>query len=146
MAKAENGDTVRVHYTSKLKEGTPIDSSQGLEPLEFTIGDGRMIPGFEEAVVSMIPGETKTITIPPEKAYGHYKDELVTTIGRKDLPEDLKPELGMNVEIADKNGCMIPAQVISISDTEITLDANHPLAEQTLIFEINLVEILGKKV
>jgi peptidylprolyl isomerase len=144
MAVAERGNTVRVHYTSKLKDGTPIDSSLGSEPLEFTIGDGRLIPGFEEAVIGMSPGETKIVAIPPEKAYGNYRDDRVITIGREDLPEDLKPELGMNVEIPDKDGCMVPAQIISISDAEITLDANNPLAEQTLTFEIKLIEILVK--
>jgi peptidylprolyl isomerase len=144
MAVAERGNTVRVHYTSKLKDGTPIDSSLGSEPLEFTIGDGRLIPGFEEAVIGMSPGETKIVAIPPEKAYGNYRDDRVITIGREDLPKDLKPELGMNVEIPDKDGCMVPAQIISISDAEITLDANNPLAEQTLTFEIKLIEILVK--
>lgn len=144
MAKAERGNTVRVHYMSRLKDGTPIDSSYGSDPLEFTIGGGRMIPGFEEAVVGMSPGETKVATIPPEKAYGNYRDDRVITIGRKDLPDDLKPGLGMNVEIPGKDGCMVPAQIISISDTEVTLDANHPLAEQTLTFEIKMIEILGE--
>jgi peptidylprolyl isomerase len=143
MARAERGNAVRVHYTSRLKDGTAIDSSYGSDPLVFTIGDGRMIQGFEEAVIGMSPGKTKVVTIPPEKAYGSYRDDRVITISRKDLPDDLKPELGMNVEIPDKEGCMVPAQIISISDTEITLDANHPLAEQTLTFEINLIEILG---
>jgi peptidylprolyl isomerase len=144
MTKAERGDVVRVHYTGKLKDGVPFDSSEGAEPLEFTIGEGRMIEGFEEAVIGMSPGEIKIVKIPPEKAYGNYRDDRVITINKKDLPEDLKPKLGMNVEIPDKNGGMVPAQIISLSNTEITLDANNPLAEQTLTFEIKLVELRGK--
>lgn len=145
MAKANLGDTVRVHYTGKLETGVPFDSSAGADPLEFELGSGCLIPGFEEAVVGMSPGESKTVKIPPEKAYGRYREDRVVKVDKKDLPEDVIPEVGMTLEVCAPNGTMIPVQVTNIKGSTVTLDANHPLSEQTLIFDINLVEIMKSK-
>ena len=141
MAQAKEGDTVKVHYSSKLIDGVMIDSSEGADPLEFKIGSGRLIPGFEEAVIGMSPGESKTVRVPPEKAYGLYRDDKVIEVDLKDLPSDIKPEVGMNLEVCGSDGKVIPVQITEIVDNKATLDANHPLAEQELIFDIKLIEI-----
>lgn len=141
MAQAKDGDTVKVHYTGKLTDGVAFDSSEGSDPLEFKIGSGRLIPGFEEAVIGMSPGESKTVKIPAEKAYGRYKDDRVINADLKDLPTDIKPEIGMNLEVCGSDGKIIPVQITDIKGNTVTLDANHPLAEQELIFNIKLIEI-----
>lgn len=142
MATAKKGDTVKVHYTGKLDTGVPFDTSQGAEPLEFTIGSGKLIPGFEEAVIDMSPGESKTVKLPPEKAYGRYKEERVITVDKKDLPDDVKPELGMSLEVCAPSGQIIPVMITDMDENTVTLDANHPLSEQTLTFDIQLLEIV----
>lgn len=141
MAQAKLGDTVKVHYTGKLKDGVPFDSSMGGDPLEIKLGSSRFIKGFEEAIIGMSPGETKTVKIPPEKAYGRYREDKVIKMDKKDLPEDVVPQEGMTLEICTPNDTVIPVQVTEVTDTTVTLDANHPLVEQTLTFEIQLVEI-----
>ncbi len=142
MVQAIVGDTVKVHYNGKLDNGFLFDSSEGADPLEFVLGSGRFIPGFEEAIVGMSPGESKTVIIPPEKAYGKYCEERVVKLDKKDFPDDIIPAEGMTLEISASNGVMVPVQVTNISETTVTLDANHPLSEQTLTFEITLVEIV----
>lgn len=142
MAKAKMGDTVKVHYTGKLENGVPFDSSMGGEPLEMELGSQRFIPGFEEAIVGMSPGESKTVKIPPEKGYGRYREDRVIKIDKKDLPEDVVPQEGMVLEICSPSGTVVPVQVTEVSDNIVTLDANHPLVEQTLTFEIQLVDIV----
>jgi len=142
MEQAKLGDTVRVHYSGKLDTGFIFDSSQGSDPLEFELGCGRFIPGFEEAIVGMSPGESKTTVIPPEKGYGNYREERVMKLDRKDLPEDIDPQDGMTLEICAPSGVVVPVQITEISDSIITLDANHPLVDQILTFEITLVEIV----
>ncbi len=142
MAQAKLGDTVKVHYTGKLKDGVPFDSSMGGDPLEIKLGSSRFIPGFEEAIVGMSPGETKTVKIPPEKAYGRYREDRVIKMDKKDLPEDVVPQEGMTLEVCTPNDIVIPVQVTEVTDSTVTLDANHPLVEQTLTFEIKLVEIV----
>ena len=142
MATAKKEDTVKVHYTGKLDTGVPFDTSRGAEPLEFVIGSGKLIPGFEEAVIGMSPGESKTVKLPPEKAYGKYREDRVITIDKKDLPEDIKPELGMNLEVCAPNGQMVPVMISDMDENTVTLDANHPLSEQTLTFDIELLEIV----
>src|SRR5512136_2234948 len=114
MAQAKEGDTVKVHYTGKLTDGVAFDSSEGSDPLEFKIGFGRLIPGFEEAVIGMSPGESKTVKIPAEKAYGSYKDDRVINVDLKDLPTDIKPEIGMNLEVCGSDGKIIPVQITDI--------------------------------
>ena len=142
MAQVKKGDKVKVHYTGKLDNGTVFDSSKGRNPLEFTIGDGKIIPGFEEAVISMQPGESKTIKIEAEKAYGPYRKELVAEIEKSKFPENIKPEIGQQLQVKQENGQMIIVMIIGFSDTHVTLDANHPLAGRDLTFELELVEIV----
>jgi peptidylprolyl isomerase len=144
MAQAKMGDTVKVHYTGKLKDGVPFDSSMGAEPLEIKLGSSCFIQGFEEAIVGMSPGDTKTVKIPPEKAYGRYREDRVIHLDRKDLPEDIVPQEGMILEICASNGTVVPVQITEVTESTVTLDANHPLVEQTLTFEIQLVEIVER--
>ena len=142
MAQAKKGDKVRIHYTGKIGHEEVFDSSQNREPLEFTLGEGKIIPGFEEAVVGMAPGESKTVKISPDKAYGPSRKELIAEIERSTVPNDLKLEVGKHVQIRQPNGGVIQAKVTDMSDSKITLDANHPLAGKDLTFDIKLVEIV----
>ena len=141
MTQAKMGDTVKVHYNGKLDTGVLFDTSEGSDPLQFELGSGCLIPGFEEAVVGMSPGESKTVIIPPEKAYGRYREDRVIKIDKKDLPEEIVPAVGMTLEVCAPNDVMVPVQITEIEGSTVTLDANHPLSEQTLTFEIKLVEI-----
>ncbi|UBF25651.1 peptidylprolyl isomerase [Kovacikia minuta CCNUW1] len=141
MAHAKSGDTVKVHYTGKLEDGTEFDSSRDRDPLEFTIGEGNIIPGFEKAVVGMSLGESKTEIIPTEQAYGPYQEEMVVTIDRKQMPAEIAPEVGQQLHIQQPNGQVLPVIITDVSDATVTLDANHPLAGENLTFDIQLVEI-----
>ncbi len=141
MAQAKLGDTVKVHYTGKLDDGTVFDSSANGEPLEFTIGDGNIIPGFEKAVVGMSPGDSKTELIPVEQAYGEHREDMIVVIDRAQMPPEMEPEIGQQLQIQQQSGQAIPVVITDISDSEITLDANHPLAGEDLTFDIQLVEI-----
>jgi peptidylprolyl isomerase len=141
MTQAKIGDTVKVHYSGKLDTGVLFDTSEGSDPLQFKLGTGCLIQGFEEAVIGMSPGESKTVHIPPEKAYGRYREDRVIKIDKKDLPEDIVPAEGMTLEVGASNGAMVPVQITEIEGSMVTLDANHPLSEQTLTFEIKLLEI-----
>ena len=138
---AKTGDTVRVHYTGTLEDGSEFESSVGGDPLEFTLGQGEMMPGFEDAVMGMKVGESRTVTIPADEAYGPYRDELVFEVDRTELPADLEPEVGDQLYI-QSGGTQIPVTVIEVSESTITIDANHSLAGKDLTFEIELVEIL----
>jgi len=134
------GDRVQVHYTGSFDDGTIFDSSEGREPLTFVIGEGTMISGFDKAVRGMEVGEIKTFTIPAAEAYGDYREDRVIVLPRDELEEDL--EVGDKVPKQDMtSGEMINFTVVEISDTEVTLDANHPLAGQDLTFEIELVTL-----
>ena len=141
MAQAKSGDNVKVHYTGKLDDGTVFDSSAEREPLQFSLGSGNVIPGFEEAIVGMTPGESKTATIPAEQAYGPQRDELVITVENEQIPSDLSVEVGQQLQISQNNGEVIPVMVTDVSDSKVTLDANHPLAGEQLTFYIQLVEL-----
>jgi FKBP-type peptidyl-prolyl cis-trans isomerase 2 len=141
MAQAKNGDTVKVHYTGKLDDGTIFDSSVGRDPLEFTLGEGQVIPGFEEAVRGMDVGETRTTKIAPENAYGPRHDGATFDVPRDRLPEGIEPEVGQQIGLTDPNGQTMPAVISAVSDETITIDANHPLAGEALNFEIELVGI-----
>jgi peptidylprolyl isomerase len=141
MAQAKLGDTVRVHYTGKLDDGTVFDSSVGGTPLEFTLGSGQIIPGFEQAVLGMSPGDSKTEMIPVEQAYGEHREDMVVVVDRAQMPGNLDPEIGQQLEIQQPSGEAIPVVITDITDGEITLDANHPLAGEDLTFEIQLVDI-----
>ncbi len=143
MSQAKLGDTVRVHYTGKLDDGTEFDSSLSRnEPLEFTIGAGTIIPGFEQAVIGMTPGDSKVETIATENAYGPYMEEMVVVVDRQQMPVELQPEVGQQLKIQQPTGQVIPVIVTDVSEAEVTLDANHPLAGENLTFEIQLVEIV----
>jgi FKBP-type peptidyl-prolyl cis-trans isomerase 2 len=142
MAQAKMGDTVKVHYNGKLDTGVLFDTSEGSDPLQFELGSGCLISGFEEAIIGMSPGESKTVNIPPEKAYGKYREDRVIKSDKKDQPTDIVPAEGMTHEVSASNGVMVPVQITEIKGDTITLDANHPLSEQTLTFEIQLVEIV----
>jgi peptidylprolyl isomerase len=134
------GDRVEVHYTCCLADGTVVDSTKDREPLAFIIGDGTVIPGFDEAVRGMEVGEIKTVTIPADKAYGPYRDDLVVVLPRDELAADV--EIGQKVPLQNvTSGEMVYFTVVDISDTEVTLDANHPLAGKDLTFEIEMVSI-----
>lgn len=141
MMTAKNGDTVKVHYTGKLQDGTVFDSSMSREPLEFAIGSGNIIPGFENAVIGMNPGDSKTETIPAENAYGPHREEMVLVVERGQIPEDVAVEVGQQLQIRQQEGQVIPVIVTDISDSQVTLDANHPLAGEDLVFDIELVGI-----
>ncbi len=141
MALAKLGDTVRVHYTGKLDDGTVFDSSNGGTPLEFTLGEGQIIPGFEQAVLGMSPGDSKTEVIPVENAYGEHREDMVVVVDRAQMPSDMAPEIGQQLQIQQPSGQAIPVVITEISESEITLDANHPLAGEDLTFDIQLVEI-----
>jgi peptidylprolyl isomerase len=142
MAQAQSGDLVRVHYTGRLADGTIFDTSMEREPLEFTLGGGELIPGFEQAVLGMTAGESKTATILVDQAYGPHHTERVIDVERHHLPPDLQPELGQRLQMTRPDGTTITVVITTITETQVTLDANHPLAGQDLIFDIMLVEIL----
>jgi len=142
MAQAENGNTVKVHYTGRFEDGTVFDSSSNRGPLQFVIGEGRVIPGFEQAVVGMSPGESKSTTIPPEEAYGPHHEQIVQVIDRKQVPPDLKLEVGQQLEVRRPDGQKTIVMVTDVSESTVTLDANHPLAGKDLTFDIQLVEIV----
>lgn len=137
-----SGDTVRVHYKGTLADGTVFDSSEGREPLEFVVGDGQVIPGFDAAVTPLAVGESATATIPAAEAYGEHSDEGVQSFPRDSFPPDNTPEVGWAVELGGPNGERVPATIIEVTDENVTLDFNHPLAGQDLTFEIELVEVV----
>ena len=140
MTEVKRGDNVKVHYTGKLADGSIFDSSDGGEPLEFAVGSGQVIQGFEEGVVGMKVGESKVVEIPVAKAYGERNDEMVIQAPIEQVPPDLKPELGMRLEMGGANGEILRVVVVEITDTHITLDANPPRAGEDLTFEIELDE------
>ena len=141
MTQAKQGDKVKVHYQGSLNDGTVFDSSYEREPLEFTLGQGQIIPGFEDAVEGMTPGENKKVTVEPDQGYGQYFEENQVELDRSNLPEDLNPEIGMLLQVTDANNQTHHVKVIGLTDGTITLDANHPLAGQDLNFDIELVEV-----
>jgi peptidylprolyl isomerase len=138
---AKPGDTVQVHYTGKLDDGQTFDSSVGSDALEFTIGGGNMIEGFDEAVRGMSVGESKQVRIPAEQAYGPRIDEMVLSVGREQLPKGMSPEIGQVLELVTEEGERAQLVITSFDDVTVTLDANHPLAGQALNFDIRLVSI-----
>jgi peptidylprolyl isomerase len=138
---AKDGNTVKVHYTGTLGDGTVFDTSVEREPLEFTLGEGKVIPGFEEAVKGMKVGQSKTVTIPVDDAYGPRRDDLILEIERTQLPENLNPEVGQRLHMEQANGRQSIVTVTDVSQKTITLDANHPLAGADLTFELKLVEV-----
>jgi len=141
MSQAKDKDTVKVHYTGKLEDGSVFDSSTGREPLEFILGTGSVIPGFDQGVVGMAIGETKTITIAPDDAYGPVRKELVIEVKKSDIPGEISTSVGQMLQIPQPEGQPIPVVITEETEESVTLDANHPLAGKTLIFDVELVEI-----
>lgn len=141
MQQVKSGDTVKVHYTGSLEDGSVFDSSQGREPLEFTVGSGQVIAGFDDAVTGMSVGEKKTVMIPCAKAYGDANSDLVMTVPLEQVPPDLKPEVGMRLEVGGAKGEVLRVTVAEITDEHIILDANPPLAGKDLTFALELVSI-----
>jgi len=141
MAQAKQGDTVNVHYTGKLEDGTVFDSSRDRHPLQFTLGKGQVITGFEQAVIGMSTGESRTVNIPMEQAYGSRRSDMIVTMDRSQLPADLNPRVGQRMELTQMDDQTILVTVTDITESSMTLDANHPLAGKTLTFDIELVGI-----
>ncbi|AHM60446.1 peptidylprolyl isomerase fkbp-type [Flammeovirgaceae bacterium 311] len=140
MTKAQKGDRVRVHYTGRLKDGNVFDSSQGREPLEFQIGAGMMIAGFDKAVDGMAVGDQKTVEIPSDEAYGARREEMVIDVPRQQVPEGVYPQVGQQLAL-NNGGQQVPVVVKEVTEEKIVLDANHPLAGKDLVFDIELVDI-----
>jgi len=141
MSEAKKGDRVKVHYTGKLTDGSVFDSSRDREPLEFELGAGMMIAGFDAAVTGMKVGESKTAEIPSAEAYGEHNDEMVISVPKTQLPEGLDPEVGQQLGMQQPNGQSIPVRVTKVETESIEIDANHPLAGKDLVFDLELVEI-----
>ena len=141
MAKASKGHSVKVHYTGKLTSGEVFDSSADGDPLAFEIGAGQMIPGFDEAVDGMEVNEKKTVIIPADQAYGPRREEMVVQVDRKEFPAHITPEVGLQLQAQNDEGQPFLVTITEVEDAQVTLDANHPLAGQDLVFEIELVAI-----
>ncbi len=142
MAKAKNGDKVKVHYTGKFEDGKVFDTSLDGQPLSFELGNGHVIQGFNDAVVGMEPGESKTVTISPDKAYGDYKKELVIKVEKSKLPPDADPQIGQKLSANHSgNDTKINFTIVEIEDDVLTLDANHVLSGRNLVFDIELVDV-----
>ncbi|MDH4101295.1 MAG: peptidylprolyl isomerase [Nitrospirota bacterium] len=141
MRSAKPGDVVRVHYTGTLEDQTVFDSSEGRDPLILLIGEGEVIPGFEEALLGMTPGQTKNVHIPCDRAYGPYNDNMLMDVDRSDIPPDIPLESGLVLQVEENDG-IYPMMVKSFNDQTVTLDSNHPLAGRDLNFTLTLVEIV----
>lgn len=141
MAPAKKGDSVQIHYTGKLADGTVFDTSRERHPLRFTIGNGQVIAGFEQAVVGMNTGESRTAKIPVDQAYGPRRDDMIVTMDRGQLPSGLEVKVGQRLELTQADDSTILVTVTNVTDTSLTLDANHPLAGKELTFDIQLVGI-----
>ncbi len=139
MSEVNKGDKVKVHYTGKLDDGTVFDSSENREPLEFTIGENQVIPGFENAVEGMSPGDEKTITIPAAEAYGEHNPALIQQVDRQQIPDDVPLQIGQQLQVQSQDGQPFVVTVTELEEASVTLDANHPLAGQNLTFELQLV-------
>ncbi|MCX6317369.1 MAG: peptidylprolyl isomerase [Bacteroidetes bacterium] len=143
MAQVKSGDTIKVHYHGKLTSGETFDSSAGREPLEFKVGSGMVIKGFDEGVTGMAVGEKKTIHIPVDEAYGPKNPEMIIPMPKERFPQDMEIEVGMPLGMSDQNGQQFQVVVTEIQEEVVMLDANHPLAGQDLVFDLELVEIVG---
>ena len=144
MQQAKKGDTVRVHYTGKLTTGEQFDSSAGREPLEFEVGAGMMIKGFDDAVVGMAIGDKKTINIQPNEAYGERNEQMIIEFPRSNFPDDMTPESGMQLMMNNSAGQQFPVTITEVQEEIVVLDANHMLAGKELVFDIEMVEIDAK--
>jgi FKBP-type peptidyl-prolyl cis-trans isomerase 2 len=143
MQQVKKGDTVKVHYHGKLTNGTTFDSSEGREPLEFEVGSGMVIPGFDEGVTGMVIGDKKTIHIPADQAYGQKEEHMIMEFPRDRFPADMVPEVGMQLNMSNGSGQNFPVVITEVREAVVVLDANHPLAGEDLIFDLELVSISG---
>lgn len=141
MSQAKEGDAVKVHYTGKLEDGTVFDSSREREPLNVNLGSGEVIPGFEKGIVGMAVGESKTLKLGPDEAYGQKRPDLVVDVAKANFPDHITPTVGERLQVKQPDGSVINVQVAEIKDETVTLDANHPLAGETLVFDVELMEI-----
>ncbi len=141
MTQVKTGDTVSIHYTGTLGDGSTFDSSAGREPLEFTVGAGQIIPGLDQAIPGMAVGDTKKVDVPADQAYGQPDPNARQAVPRAEIPADIPLEPGTQLQMQTPNGQVVPVMVAEVTETEVTLDANHPLAGQDLTFDIELVEI-----
>ena len=145
MQQVKAGDTVKVHYHGRLTDGTVFDSSEGREPLEFEVGSGMVIKGFDNGLMGMVIGDKKTIEIAVEEAYGPKDPEMIMEFPIDRFPTDMKPEIGMQLNMTNSQGQHIPVVIVEVKQDAVILDANHPLAGEDLIFDLELVEIVGPK-
>ena len=143
MQQVNNGDKVKVHYHGRLTDGTTFDSSEGREPLEFEVGSGNVIAGFDEGVKGMTVGQKKTVQIPVDQAYGPKDPEMIVEFPKANFPPDMEPEVGMRLNMTNNTGQVIPVVIVDVKPETVILDANHPLAGEDLVFEIELVSIGG---
>jgi len=141
MQQVQAGDTVKVHYHGRLTDGTTFDSSEGREPLEFEVGSGMVIKGFDDGLMGMAVGQKKTIEIPVADAYGEKDPQMLMEFPIDRFPPEMKPEVGMRLTMTNGNGQQIPVVIVDVKSDSVTLDANHPLAGEDLIFDLELVEI-----
>ncbi|MBP5858977.1 peptidylprolyl isomerase [Marivibrio halodurans] len=142
MSAAKDGDTVKVHYTGRLEDGSEFDSSRQREPIEFKIGDGEILPGVEQAVVGLEPGGTNEVTLPADDAYGPRRDDMIQEIERSVLPQEIEPEVGLQLQAQSPNGQPLLLTITDVGEEKVTVDANHPLAGKDLTFEVELVEVV----
>lgn len=145
MQQAKKGDKVKVHYHGKLTDGSTFDSSEGREPLEFEIGGGMVIAGFDDGVTGMTTGEKKTVNIPADQAYGPKQEEMIMEFPKDRFPADMVPEIGMQLNMSNGSGQNFPVVIVEIKEATVILDANHPLAGEELVFDLELVEIEAPK-
>jgi peptidylprolyl isomerase len=141
MSQVKSGDTVRIHYTGTLTDGQTFDSSEGRDPLEFTIGSGQIIPGLEAALPGMTVGDKKTVEVPADEAYGQPDPNAQQAVPRGEIPDDIPLDLGTQLQVQTPQGQVMPVTVVEVTEEQVTLDANHPLAGKDLTFNIELVEI-----
>lgn len=142
MTQVKAGDTVRIHYTGTLADGTVFDSSEGRDPLEFTQGSGQIIPGLDAAVPGLAPGETKTVEVPAAEAYGPRNPEAMQTVPRAQVPDDIPLDIGTALSMRAPDGRSFQVTVAEVTEEAVVLDANHPLAGKDLTFKVELVEIV----
>lgn len=143
MAQVKSGDKIKVHYHGKLNSGETFDSSAGREPLEFEVGSGMVIKGFDDGVTGMTVGEKKTVNIPFDDAYGQRNPDMIIEMPKDRFPKDMEIDLGMSLGMSDENGQQFQVTIVEIKEEVVLLDANHPLAGEDLIFDLELVEIAG---
>jgi peptidylprolyl isomerase len=141
MTEVKAGDTVRIHYTGTLEDGSKFDSSEGRDPLEFAVGQGQIIPGLDKAIPGMKVGDKKQVTVPAAEAYGEFNPQAMQTVPRSQVPAEIPLEVGLGLQLQTPNGQVIPATVSEVTDESVTLDMNHPLAGKDLTFDFEVVGI-----